>query len=125
MSNKRNVSIDDLRKHIPPYFIKRELECWEQGSYFLHLIIPVRKRANGKCEVIGKKTNDLVVHHLNGYNWCVEGRMNWDNVVVICKELHDSFHSKYGYGNNTEEQFWEFVEEWKKGVVTLDDFKEN
>ena len=82
------------------------------------------EQANGRCKITGKKTNDLVVHHLDGYNWCIEGRMDWDNAIVICKELHDAFHKKYGYGNNTAEQFWKFVEEWEKGLVTLDDFKE-
>ena len=125
LSNKSKISIDDLKSWLPPYFVQRELDCFEQGSYFLDFIIPMYERANGKCEITGKKTNDLFVHHLNGYNWCVEGRMDWDNAVVICRELHNAFHNKYGRGNNTAEQFWEFVKEWGKDLVTLDDFKED
>ena len=124
LSKKRKISIDNLKSYLPPQFVQRELDCWEQGSYYLDLIIPAKERANGRCEITGKKNNDLFVHHLNGYNWCVEGRMDLNNVVVICRELHDAFHKKYGNGNNTAEQFWEFVKEWEKGLVTLDDFME-
>jgi len=124
LSKKYDISIEDLKSFVPPFLVQRELECFDQGSYFLDLFIPARERANGKCEITGKKTNNLVVHHLNGYNWCVEGRIDLDNVVVICEELHDAFHQKHGYGDNTEEQFWKFVEEWKEGIITLDDFME-
>jgi len=117
------VSVEDLKNIIPPMFTQREAECFNDGSYFFDLVIPVRKRANGRCEVTGKKTNDLFIHHLDGYNWCIEKRMDWNNVVVICRDLHNAYHSKYGKGNNTAEQFWEFVEEWEKNIVTLDDFK--
>jgi len=124
LSKKYDISIEDLKVYLPLFIVKRELDCFDQGSYFLDLFIPAHERANGKCEITGKKTKNLVVHHLNGYNWCVEGRMDLDNVVVICEELHIAFHNKYGYGDNTEEQFWKFVEEWEKGLVTLDDFME-
>ena len=107
---------------IPIVFIEREIECIEQGSYFIDFICVLHDRANNRCEFTGCKSNNLVIHHLNGYNWYIEGRMDVDNAVVIDKEVHDVFHNKYGRGDNTKEQWEEFVENYNKGVTTLDDF---
>lgn len=35
--------------------------------------------------------------------------------VCVCKEVHMLFHNKYGYGNNTEEQWKEFFNDFKSG----------
>lgn len=50
-------------------------------------------------------------HHLNGWNWCEEGRYDVDNGVTLCESCHLDFHNKYGYGNNTEAQFEQYYKE--------------
>lgn len=60
------------------------------------------------CDICNIKGGDLVAHHLNGYNWDIENRINVDNGVCLCKNHHKEFHNIYGYGNNTIEQFKEF-----------------
>lgn len=50
----------------------------------------------------------LNAHHLNGYNWDIENRVNIDNGVTLCEKCHKEFHVLYGYGDNTIQQYVEF-----------------
>nr|DAQ17004.1 MAG TPA: NinG protein [Caudoviricetes sp.] len=69
------------------------------------------QRDNYTCQITGKKSRgDIVVHHINGYNWDIENRTNVDNGVTLNREIHKEFHKLYGNGNNTKFQFKEFIE---------------
>lgn len=57
----------------------------------------------------GKRGGDLVAHHLNSYNWDVDNRFNVDNGITLCEPCHIEFHRMYGFGDNTEEQFEEYL----------------
>lgn len=74
----------------------------------------VMARDNYVCQCCGKKDN-LQVHHLDGYNWCIEGRLLTSNGITLCYNCHSNFHLKYGKGDNTKEQFNEWF-----GTSTLD-----
>ena len=65
-------------------------------------------RDNFTCQCCGATNCKLNVHHLNGYDWYIEGRIDDTNGISLCENCHKNFHSIYGYGNNTKEQF----EEW-------------
>jgi hypothetical protein len=70
----------------------------------------VQIRDNWTCQCCKKKNNiKLEVHHLNGYNWCVEGRLDFANAITLCSNCHKNFHSIYGQGNNTKQQFEEWI----------------
>lgn len=60
------------------------------------------------CQISGRIGGCLVVHHLNNFSKFPELRYELRNGVTIARELHNSFHSKYGFNNNTIEQFIEF-----------------
>ena len=74
-------------------------------------------RDNYTCRCCGTKStkdNNLIVHHLDGYNWCVEKRTDDTNGITLCECCHSNFHSSYGCGGNTKEQFYEWI-----GVIDL------
>ena len=66
---------------------------------------------NYTCEVTLKRGGQLNVHHLNGYNWDKDNRLNPLNTIVLSKEVHSDFHNIYGRGNNTYAQFIEYLQD--------------
>lgn len=69
----------------------------------------VYERDNYTCQCCGdSKGGNLVAHHLDGYDWCKEKRININNGITLCDYCHTDFHMEYGYGDNTKEQFDEF-----------------
>lgn len=78
---------------------------------YTDFIKSVLARDNYTCQCCGDKNtkHDIEVHHLDGYNWCVEKRTDETNGIVLCKNCHKNFHLKYGNGNNTKEQFEEWI----------------
>ena len=67
-------------------------------------------RDNYTCQCCGKKgQDDLEVHHLEGYEWCKEKRVDETNGITLCKNCHYNFHSIYGRGGNTKNQFEEWI----------------
>ena len=69
----------------------------------------VYKRDNYTCQRCGKRQGDINAHHLNGYDTFKEQRVDVNNGVTLCNVCHKEFHSLYGYGNNTKEQYEEWI----------------
>lgn len=70
----------------------------------------VLKRDGYTCVICKQKSESLVAHHLDGWNWAKDKRVTLENGVTLCSNCHINFHNVYGYGNNTKEQFEEYVE---------------
>lgn len=78
----------------------------------------VFKKDNYSCVCCGDdKGGNLNAHHLNGYNWDVENRLNTENGITLCKKCHENFHKEYGFGNNTKEQFKKWICEYRGNLV--------
>ena len=87
---------------------------------YVDFIKKVLARDNYICQCCGcTNKSSLQVHHLDGYNWCEEKRTLVSNGITLCKKCHYNFHSHYGNGDNTKEQF----EEWfGKTIYLLENF---
>ena len=80
---------------------KKVYEAWRTEVF---------KRDGYKCVICNKREGALNAHHLVGWNWCKEKRVDIENGVTLCKKHHSDFHNIYKYGDNSKEQF----EEYKK-----------
>jgi hypothetical protein len=68
----------------------------------------VRQKFNHRCFITNETTN-LVLHHLNGFEWDVEGRYDPANCVLIHEKIHYMFHGIYKCRANTRQQFEAFL----------------
>lgn len=74
---------------------------------FVQLVL---KRDDYTCQCCGDRGhNNLVVHHLYAYNKYRELRTVVSNGITLCSECHNKYHSMYGKGNNTKEEFIEWL----------------
>ena len=69
----------------------------------------VYKRDGNKCRVCKERKDPMVAHHLDGFNLFPEKRFDVNNGVTLCDKHHISFHTNYGFGNNTKSQFEEYL----------------
>ena len=99
------------------------------------------EKCNGRCVITGEEFEDI--HHIRGMNLILLECMSeldiedkeyceytYEELMVILKkykevqsrypygacltkEMHKKFHIKYGYGNNTQEQWDEFLKQQK------------
>lgn len=89
------------RRH--PEYVKWREEVFSRDGY--------------TCKICYDDTGgNLKAHHLDGFNWCIERRLDVSNGITLCDTCHEDFHKEYGYGDNTEEQFDEWVNE-RKAII--------
>ena len=69
----------------------------------------IKERDNYTCQICAKHGVNLNAHHLNAWKSFPEQRFDLDNGVTLCTDCHKEFHSQYGYGDNTREQFNEYA----------------
>ena len=69
----------------------------------------IMERDKYTCQICNQHGGKLNAHHLNGWNAFPEQRFDLDNGVTLCTDCHKEFHSQYGYGDNTREQFDEYA----------------
>lgn len=81
----------------------------------------IYKRDNYTCQCCNKQINkNGIAHHIDSWDWCIEKRYDSTNLITLCNICHKNFHSIYGYGKNTKEQF----KEWLDKTINLLDCKD-
>lgn len=95
------------------YITKEERELKRNYQEYHDFVKRVLNRDNFTCKCCGKSKQYMEVHHLDGYNWCIEKRTNETNGITLCKKCHSNFHAIYGNGDNTKEQFYQWIGEKK------------
>lgn len=91
-----------------PNITDEERELGRNYPEYVDFIKRVMDRDNYTCQCCCQKHGDLEVHHMDGYDWCIEKRTDDTNGITLCHNCHRHFHNIYGLGGNTKEQF----EEW-------------
>lgn len=102
--------LEQILENIPSQWQVREAktQVWFGESYCDGIMAKIK--STPVCEVTGVK-DDLRIHHLYSFNTHPELGNDPANMVRITNEVHKAFHKEYGYGNNTPEQWVEFLEQ--------------
>ena len=98
-----------------PNITDEERQIGRNYPEYKDFIKRVLARDNYTCQVCGQEHGDIQVHHLDSYDWCKEKRTDDTNGVCLCGECHKAFHADCGAGNNTKEQF----ENWLGKTIEL------
>ena len=96
----KEMSVEDryLRHHrnYIPGFIS-----WRKDVY---------KRDGYRCVICDRKNGTRIeAHHIVSWNANRDLRVDVNNGTTMCVDCHKEFHSVYGYGKNTEDQWTAFV----------------
>lgn len=77
----------------------------------------VFERDNYTCQCCGdSKGGNLNSHHLNSRDKFPQEKYDVDNGITLCEACHKDFHHTYGYGNNTKEQYNDFINSKNKSA---------
>ena len=111
--DQNKIKYKQFSPHKILYDIKDKEEIIEKNDDRLSddykdFIKSIYRRDSFECKICGDK-NNLVSHHINGYNWYKEGRLEPLNNITLCSKCHEEFHNIYGRGDNTWEQFKEYL----------------
>lgn len=112
--------------------LRKAIYDWKKDSF---------KKYNYECCITHSK-NNLIIHHIYSFNTivkeclsilnlniktlgeysqeelkniedlCIKLHYEYGLGVCVCKDVHDKFHSIYGKGNNTKEQWEDFIKEY-------------
>ena len=75
---------------------------------FIRWAREIKQRDHYTCTICGRRGVELNAHHMNAWASYPDERYDLENGTTLCIEHHEWFHSIYGKGNNTKEEFEEY-----------------
>ena len=103
---KRGILIEDFDGFSSPEGTRIRQSA--EGKAWIYDVLAKSNFTCDKCQVRG---GSLVAHHLNGFNSFPDQRFLPDNGICLCEDCHEAFHTQFGKGDNTAEQYREFRHE--------------
>ena len=92
-------------------FKKDSVNCWKAKLIFvIYGIINI-----GIVKEVASLSDKKVIRAF--FPWDKEHRTDINNGVTLCKQCHRYFHIKYGMGDNTKEQYIEFINNKKENTL--------
>lgn len=86
-----------------------QLKAERRTEEYRNFVKGVLNRDDYTCQCC-KRSEILEVHHLDAFNWCVDKRTDINNGITLCAICHRNFHSVYGYGKNTKDQYEHWID---------------
>lgn len=105
---KQNIAVAEFSGY-KTNIRKREREDFLRSN----LVQLLFKSCNYTCEACGQIGGALNAHHKECWHANVGLRYEINNLACLCYPCHRKFHQIYGYKNNTQQQFMEFITQYK------------
>lgn len=120
-------------------YFRKNIKFWK---------VEVMKKYKNRCALTNSK-DDCVIHHIKSFNTIIKesceelniplerkikdydsetfeklkekvfSKHTVDNGILLQRKVHNKFHAIYGKGNNTKEQFQDFVDKHYKGKIKI------
>lgn len=91
-------------------------KAWRGRSEYTEWRNAVFARDQYKCAICGVNDHDLHAHHLDGFTLNKDRRFDVENGVTLCQPHHKEFHGMFGYGGNTQEQFFQYKQDLRQAA---------
>ena len=130
---KDKLKYDNIAKYIRgrllPWINQQKQKCnyicaiaGKRSNIVLHHIYSFNKILEEAISILNFPILDNINEYSNKqldslYDKFIEIQSNYNSYVCIEDSIHKKFHSIYGYGNNTPEQWNEFLETYNKQIA--------